>query len=183
MVPGAGVEPAWAFSHLFLRQACLPVLPPRKRHVWRAGRESNSLDRGLQPRAWPFSHRPVTSSGIGARRGSRTHGLPLTGRALYHLSYPGIEWSGLRESNPPVRFGRPLPDRSAKPASIGAADRSRTRNLRFTGPLLYRLSYGGMIVIRTARDARSRTWNKPYRVSRGGGILPRSRHRVSAHPR
>jgi hypothetical protein len=35
------------------------------------------------------------SRGIGAGGGNRTRDLPLTRRALYRLSYPGVRWDAI----------------------------------------------------------------------------------------
>ena len=59
-------------------------------------------------------------------------------------------WSGIRESNPPPRLGKPVHYRCANSAnpdsnafSLGADTRTRTGDLRITNALLYQLSHIG----------------------------------------
>ena len=62
--------------------------------------------------------------------------------------------SGIRESNPPPRLGKPVHYRCANSAnpdsnafSLGADTRTRTGDLRITNALLYQLSHIGNLRI------------------------------------
>ena len=55
--------------------------------------------------------------------------------------------SGIRESNPPPRLGKPVHYRCANPARkifLGATSGTRTRDPRITNALLYQLSHHGL---------------------------------------
>ena len=56
--------------------------------------------------------------------------------------------SGIRESNPPPRLGKPVHYRCANSAN-GADTRTRTGDLRITNALLYQLSHIGGIALQS----------------------------------
>ena len=83
--------------------------------------------------------------------------------ARQELNYEGLErnwliayiitWSGVRESDPLWRFGRPLPKRLAYPAKFGGDGINRRFNLPIIGRVLCHLSYA----TKTGADAANRT--------------------------
>ena len=63
--------------------------------------------------------------------------------SLIVILFSNVEvWSGIRESNPPPRLGKPVHYRCANPA-LRADTRTRTGDPRITNALLYQLSHIG----------------------------------------
>ena len=93
----------------------------------------------------------------------QTSALPLGYVAILFegqiaLSLEPIGWSGLRGSNPPPRpwQGRALPNELNPQVVIlkgrnGASGRNRTNDTGIFSPLLYQLSYRGILSVRNRR--------------------------------